>query len=172
MCWRHQGEVHCSGPLSLSHCPDRAGLSIDFVSFVSRNLYLGVVRPVFRPILGNLSISSSPPQFESGGWLNKNTINDWDNKIKASNITALDSLWNIIFHGHNVYTLQWTVDSREGTEDRVERGVKKSWNYWSWVSFLWACGTWELQLEADQPTWWLVWSAPLLTAPLWSWMTA
>ena len=46
------------------------GLSIDFVSFVSRNLYLsylGVVRPVFRPILGNLSISSSPPQFESAG---------------------------------------------------------------------------------------------------------
>ena len=45
------------------------GLSIDFVSFVSRNhciSYLGVVDTVLRPILGNLSISSSPPQFESG----------------------------------------------------------------------------------------------------------
>ena len=56
-------------PLSLSHWPDRSGLSIDFVSFVSRNhciSYLGVVDTVLRPILGNLSISSSPPQFESG----------------------------------------------------------------------------------------------------------
>ena len=56
-------------PLGLSHWPDRVRLSIDFVSFVSRNhciSYLGVVDTVLRPILGNLSISSSPPQFESG----------------------------------------------------------------------------------------------------------
>ena len=94
-----------------------------FVSCNDRVWYLEVVLIVFRPILGNLSISSSST-VRGLWWLNKKTINDLDNKIMVRNITALNPTWNIISQLHKC-VVQWR-----------KTGGEEVWYYWSQVSFL------------------------------------